>query len=174
MIPFPLPPLRVPLSMETWSSRMMAKRANNNESLTVLLGVVLGISVAFISCLLLAIYLNRRDPADPGSSSRGKDSSSERLKRLDAVSPTRTLDQWWPSVRDSMNLPESADSHFVCVVCLEPVLRSQEIHELKCLHVFHKECLEKWYLRNHFNCPLCHRAYFHEVRRPVQDFVWMV
>lgn len=141
----------------------------------------------------LAIYLNRRDPADPESSPRGKDSSSERLKRLDAVSPTRTLDQWWPSVRDSMSLPESMDSHFVwyasqshpiylrplltadcSVVCLEPVLRTQEIHELKCLHVFHKECLEKWYLRNHFNCPLCHRAYFHEVRRPVHDFVWMV
>ncbi|KAL1964153.1 hypothetical protein VTN77DRAFT_7241 [Rasamsonia byssochlamydoides] len=173
MLPFPLPPLHVPSSRDTGSSRMMAKRADS-ASLTVLLGVILGISVAFISCLLLAIYLNRRDPANPESSSGNKDSSSERLKRLDAVSPTCTLDQWWPSVRDSLSLSEAVDSQFICVVCLEPVLRTQVIHELKCFHVFHKECLEKWYLRNHFNCPLCHRAYFHEARRPVQDFVWIV
>lgn len=63
------------------------------------------------------------------------------------------------------------------VVCLDPVLRSQQIRELKCRHVFHRECLEKWYLQDHFNCPLCHRAYFVQESRPMNDgsdWVWMV
>lgn len=60
------------------------------------------------------------------------------------------------------------------VVCLESVLRCQEIRELKCLHVFHRECLEKWYLQDHFNCPLCHRAYYVQETHPSNEFVWMV
>jgi hypothetical protein len=60
-------------------------------------------------------------------------------------------------------------------VCLDQVLRDQEIRELKCLHVFHKECLEKWYLKNHYNCPLCHRPYYvPETPPPENDYVWMV
>lgn len=59
-------------------------------------------------------------------------------------------------------------------VCLEHVLRDQEIRELKCLHIFHKECLEKWYLKNHFNCPLCHRPYYAQETHPTNDYVWMV
>ncbi|KAJ9197643.1 hypothetical protein DTO164E3_1296 [Paecilomyces variotii] len=132
----------------------------------------LGVIFIFVVCLLLMIYVNRgntrRDPKSKGA-------SRERLRKLDAVSPICRLDQWWPNVKGSLGLPEAADNQFICVVCLEPVLNSQEIHQLKCMHVFHKECLEKWYLGDHFNCPLCHRAYFHEARRPMSDdFVWMV
>lgn len=143
----------------------------------------------------LAIYINRGDGRP-----KKKGASDERLKKLDAVSPICRLDQWWPNVKGSLGLPEAADNQFIwyvvawrsfwpllfchlsdqlliatdSVVCLEPVLNSQEIHQLNCMHVFHKECLEKWYLGDHFNCPLCHRAYFHEARRPTNDFVWMV
>ena len=59
-------------------------------------------------------------------------------------------------------------------VCLDQVDRSEEIRELKCLHVFHRECLEKWFLGDHYNCPLCHRAYFVAEPLPRSDYVWMV
>lgn len=59
-------------------------------------------------------------------------------------------------------------------VCLEQVDRTQEIRELRCLHVFHRECLEKWFLGDHFNCPLCHRAYYVADTPPRNDYVWMV
>ncbi|KAL2008278.1 hypothetical protein VTN00DRAFT_8260 [Thermoascus crustaceus] len=156
--------------MEGLSKHVFEKRGNP-QPITVLLAVALGIIFIFVLCVLLAVYINRHDSGD---SAGNKDGSCERLKKLDAVSPTRTLDQWWPSVKGSLGLSDAVDNQFICVVCLEPVLRSQQIHELKCMHVFHKECLEKWYLANHFNCPLCHRAYFHETRRPVHDYVWMV
>ena len=62
------------------------------------------------------------------------------------------------------------------VICLDSVLHSQEIRELKCLHVFHQECLEKWYLKGHYDCPLCHRTYFVQGRRSPtgSEWVWMV
>lgn len=105
----------------------------------------------------------------------------ERLRKLDAVSPTRTLEEWWTRIKNQADRfaadadAGSIDSQFTCAVCLDPVLGSQEIHELKCLHVFHKECLEKWFLHHHFNCPLCHRAYYFREQRPAtSDWLWMV
>jgi hypothetical protein len=59
-------------------------------------------------------------------------------------------------------------------VCLEQVDRAHEIRQLRCLHVFHRECLEKWFLGDHFNCPLCHRAYYASNTPPRNDYVWMV
>ncbi|CRG91826.1 RING finger domain protein [Talaromyces islandicus] len=137
-----------------------------SQSVTALLGAVLGIA------LLLAVYFNRRsrkEAEDPN----GKN-SLERLKRLEAVSPTRTLREWWPTVKESLGLSQSVDSHFVCVICFEQVELSHGIHELKCMHVFHKQCLEKWYLRSHYTCPMCHQQFFHERSRPAHDYIWMV
>lgn len=65
-------------------------------------------------------------------------------------------------------------TNLTSAICLEPVLCSQEIRDLKCLHVFHKECLDKWYLQDQFHCPLCHRAYYQQHIQPTNEFVWMV
>ena len=32
-----------------------------------------------------------------------------------------------------------------CLICLEQIERKTRIYELKCLHKFHKECIEQWY-----------------------------
>jgi hypothetical protein len=144
----------------------------------------------------LTIFINRRERTPTFKKNR-KD-HSDKLRRLDAVSPIRTLEEWWSKSKGPLLPSEGADGQFIwyvdfpsrslsdheahhrltliffSVVCLESVLRSQEIRELKCLHVFHKECLDKWYLQDHFNCPLCHRAYYVQESRPSHDFVWMV
>ncbi|PYH82777.1 hypothetical protein BO82DRAFT_373700 [Aspergillus uvarum CBS 121591] len=139
--------------------------------LAIVLGIGLGLVTFVIMCLFLSLFVNRRErrPATKAKSRKGD--SHDKLRKLDAVSPARTLEDWWSRAK----LPsEGADGQFMCVVCLESVQRSQEIRELKCLHVFHRECLEKWYLQDHFNCPLCLRAYYVQETYSSNDFVWMV
>ncbi|CAG8011778.1 unnamed protein product [Penicillium nalgiovense] len=119
----------------------------------------------------LTILVNRRDRR---SFLGSKKNSSERLRKLDKVSPTCTLEKWWTATKGNLGLSEAVDGQFVCAVCLEQVDRMQEIRELRCLHVFHRECLEKWFLGDHFNCPLCHRAYYVAETPPRNDYLWMV
>lgn len=44
----------------------------------------------------------------------------------------------------------------VCAVCLGEVEEGEEIRELRCSHVFHQLCLERWIRFKHTTCPLCH------------------
>ncbi|KAJ5174488.1 uncharacterized protein N7482_000365 [Penicillium canariense] len=58
----------------------------------------------------LTIIVNRRDRQ---ALLRSKKSPDERLRNLDAVSPTRTLEQWWTTTKGKIGLPEAVDGHFV-------------------------------------------------------------
>lgn len=42
-----------------------------------------------------------------------------------------------------------------CAVCLGEVEDGAEIGELRCSHVFHKLCLERWVSLKRMTCPLC-------------------
>ncbi|KAL6896650.1 hypothetical protein ACP4OV_007222 [Aristida adscensionis] len=43
-----------------------------------------------------------------------------------------------------------------CVVCLSGVEEGEEVRELRCRHVFHRSCLDRWLLaRPLATCPLC-------------------
>ncbi|CAJ2648335.1 unnamed protein product [Trifolium pratense] len=44
-----------------------------------------------------------------------------------------------------------------CVVCLSKIKEKEEIMVLKCKHVFHRDCLDKWFRfkYNNTTCPLC-------------------
>ncbi|KAJ5155774.1 hypothetical protein N7492_008577 [Penicillium capsulatum] len=139
--------------------------------MAIVLGIGLGVVLLIIFSLLLTIIINRRDRQQ---SLRARKNPDERLASLDAVSPTRTLEQWWTSTKGKMGLSEAVDGQFVCAVCLDQVNRSEEIRELQCLHVFHRECLERWFLGDHFNCPLCHRPYYTAETTPRNDYVWVV
>lgn len=48
-------------------------------------------------------------------------------------------------------------------ICLDSVTKNQTIHELKCHHVFHDVCLERWFLECHFTCPMCHDVFYKEL-----------
>lgn len=42
-----------------------------------------------------------------------------------------------------------------CCFCLCDLEEGDEFRELKCNHVFHKCCLDKWIDHGHTDCPLC-------------------
>lgn len=63
----------------------------------------------------LTIIVNRQDHQ---ALLRTRKTPSERLQKLDAVSPTRTLEQWFTATKGALGLSEAVDSHFVWWVSL--------------------------------------------------------
>jgi len=50
-----------------------------------------------------------------------------------------------------------------CSICLDRILPNDETKELKCKHIFHKSCAERW-LSEHNTCPTCRNV---EHDRPI-------
>ena len=44
-----------------------------------------------------------------------------------------------------------------CIICQENYKNEDNIIQLKCNHIFHKECLENWLLNYNCVCPICRR-----------------
>ncbi|KAL8229443.1 hypothetical protein R6Q59_005856 [Mikania micrantha] len=44
-----------------------------------------------------------------------------------------------------------------CSVCLSVFEDGDEIRRLKCQHMFHKGCVDKWLEQDHATCPICRR-----------------
>lgn len=55
---------------------------------------------------------------------------------------------------------EDEDNKMGCLVCLCSIEEGDEVKELRCEHVFHSECLERWtgYRHHHATCPLCRHS----------------
>jgi len=51
-----------------------------------------------------------------------------------------------------------------CCICLENITIDKYI--LKCGHIYHVNCIEMWYKKNH-KCPLCRDSVFN---KPLKDF----
>jgi hypothetical protein len=41
-----------------------------------------------------------------------------------------------------------------CSICIDKFLLGEYKRELKCSHVFHKKCIDKW-TKSEFSCPTC-------------------
>ncbi|XVE63205.1 hypothetical protein DITRI_Ditri07aG0000900 [Diplodiscus trichospermus] len=42
-----------------------------------------------------------------------------------------------------------------CAICLCKIGEDEEIRELRCDHLFHKVCLDRWIGYRHSTCPIC-------------------
>ena len=56
---------------------------------------------------------------------------------------------------------ENAEISVTCAICMCDLEPTDYLYNLKCHHVFHVDCLEKWYSRRN-RCPIC--------RQPI-DFI---
>uniref|UniRef100_A0A7N0VAE1 RING-type domain-containing protein n=1 Tax=Kalanchoe fedtschenkoi TaxID=63787 RepID=A0A7N0VAE1_KALFE len=70
-------------------------------------------------------------------------------------------------IRDSLELTtygditaQSACDEEPCAVCLNRLEEEDAVRRLRCRHVFHAECIDKWieYDHEHVTCPLCRAA----------------
>ncbi|KAL4586539.1 hypothetical protein LXL04_011175 [Taraxacum kok-saghyz] len=57
--------------------------------------------------------------------------------------------------RSMLHLPENEEAE--CAICLSKIEDDDEIWELRCDHLFHKNCLDTWISCKHTTstCPLC-------------------
>ena len=51
-----------------------------------------------------------------------------------------------------------SEEHADCAVCLCKIGGGEEIRVLKCDHVFHRDCLDRWVGFKNATCPLCRQS----------------
>ncbi|KAG2702609.1 hypothetical protein I3843_06G091900 [Carya illinoinensis] len=59
-----------------------------------------------------------------------------------------------------MKRREGSEEEVECAVCLCKIEEGEEMRELRCDHLFHRECLDRWVGYNHKTCPLCRGSLF--------------
>lgn len=52
------------------------------------------------------------------------------------------------------------ESNDECLICLDHFKKNQGYRKLKCGHLFHKKCIDKWFTKNS-TCPTCRTDVFH-------------
>ncbi|KDP29327.1 hypothetical protein JCGZ_18248 [Jatropha curcas] len=63
-----------------------------------------------------------------------------------------------PEILQELNLSyyeNKEDNPKECAVCLSKIQNGEEIRELRCSHVFHRVCLDRWLGYKSTTCPLC-------------------
>ncbi|KAK5662282.1 hypothetical protein OQA88_8188 [Cercophora sp. LCS_1] len=126
----------------------------------------------------------RRDPEYGRSCPHNPQMDSLTISVLDSISPARTYKklradetagpfppdqsgpvvEWQVAVR-TPNMAEHAANRS-SVICLEAFKGESVVRCLKCHHIFHAECINKWLLKHHNTCPLCMATYIAESSLP--------
>jgi Ring finger domain len=48
----------------------------------------------------------------------------------------------------------------VCPICLEQFKENEFYRKLDCSHCFHKRCIDRWFRKDHSDCPMCRTKVF--------------
>jgi len=85
---------------------------------------------------------------------------SKRRSRYAKELPAETFLLWrqrqCKKLKDRIVFP----SDYLCAICLSEMAEEDIIRGLPCNHCFHQECLDPWFRRYHYNCPLCKTQFF--------------
>jgi hypothetical protein len=94
-----------------------------------------------------------------------EDASYEELLRLDSMLGPRlsattqvAVDKTIPVTMWSESMKTTLVASNECSVCLDTFVVSQPVRVLKCRHVFHRECVDRWLCEFYNNCPVCRRV----------------
>jgi hypothetical protein len=131
--------------------------------------IIVGIIIAFVTCLLVFItvwslcreYRRRLDraaaaAADVRSTSSEHGSEDVEERPLRQGSPTAGLPAFVYSRSVKHNLPGGGEGEAAtCSVCLGEFQLGETVRLLPvCLHLYHPQCIDPW-LEAHSTCPLC-------------------
>jgi E3 ubiquitin-protein ligase RHA2 len=72
-------------------------------------------------------------------------------------------DSHFPTVEEMYNTCNyestlNSEEDVECVVCLSKIEDEDEIRVLRCNHMYHKHCLDKWISFKNHTCPLCRES----------------
>jgi hypothetical protein len=122
-----------------------------------------------IGALIFAIRMNRRPASalrdDPEAARNALKAAYDRrpLDLLDAVSPVVKFKRLRAAGDGSTSCyPDQTGSYLSCVICLETFHDLVHVRRLLCGHIFHAACIDKWFRKDHRNCPLCMVCYVPE------------
>ncbi|EAW13291.1 RING finger protein [Aspergillus clavatus NRRL 1] len=121
-----------------------------------------------LTCARIFLIQVRRRASRPASASTETKETTEKrahgemLQQLESLCPTKSCEEWLENAQVEQDLSDRDSSDIICSMCLDDVRKSDMMHVLSCRHVYHAACLEQWFLGNHFQCPLCNRAFFQQ------------
>jgi len=53
------------------------------------------------------------------------------------------------------NASELCDT--TCPICIDNFKENEFYRTLECAHVFHKKCIDRWFRKDHSDCPMCRK-----------------
>ncbi|KAM4067515.1 ring finger domain-containing protein [Hirsutella rhossiliensis] len=133
--------------------------AEDNPSSALPRFIIIGTGALVVS--LVALFLILRYCIGSPTTQQDADDDAEAvgaprdIKKLDAVASTKTYGKLKSDIQDFANPPRYYTSTIVCAICLENLQDVDVIRQLCCGHIFHAECIQKWFLKQHSICPLC-------------------
>ncbi|KAH6872081.1 hypothetical protein B0T10DRAFT_381472, partial [Thelonectria olida] len=81
------------------------------------------------------------------------------VENLDQEIPARTYKTWKAETKVAGNSTEQSSAFLLCVICLQTLQERDIVRHLPCGHMFHSDCITKWFLNQHDTCPLCKFCY---------------
>lgn len=132
--------------------------------------VVSGIVICFLIFLCCVFKKNFNEEEDADSAylnvSRDRTSSEE------SSSPENNINTELPNITLNNLLKENINNiiennsfsyvsevkHNNCIICLDDMEKGDEIRTLRCMHKFHKSCIDDWLKRQNLDtliCPIC-------------------
>ncbi|KAH8654288.1 hypothetical protein BGZ61DRAFT_373715, partial [Ilyonectria robusta] len=81
------------------------------------------------------------------------------VENLDQTIPTRTYKKWKAETKDAGSSADRSSTFHPCVICLQTLQERDTVRHLPCGHIFHSNCITKWFLKQHDTCPVCKLCY---------------
>ncbi|KAL3527810.1 hypothetical protein ACH5RR_012466 [Cinchona calisaya] len=108
------------------------------------------ITIVFLTILILELVILAR-------SITGNIIQDSRNKPINTKQYLKIIEEKNPACRykkTGFRMDHQSNS-IECAVCLSLFEEGELIRKLKCKHVFHKECLDRWLQQDWATCPLC-------------------